>query len=155
MAKKLTNKTPTKKPKEKSIIEEPKPKKSKAGKSKIDKPIRNIIINYNKIDNDIKLELQKKYPEGYANFVHRYPKPNGEFFFAVPLEVKDMNYLIKVEVKIDNIISEEDFDKHFGEISEVDSKAVIDEVEVDTEEDDANGDQSDIDELDEEDESDE
>jgi hypothetical protein len=98
-------------------------------------PTKNVIVSYAKIDNSLKLELIKKYPEGYTNYVHRYPKPNGEFFFAVPLDVGDMHYLIKVEVKVDNIITEDEFDKHFGDIAEVDSK-VIGEVEVDNADDD-------------------
>lgn len=90
---------------------------------------KNVIVSYNKIDNGLKKALFEKYPEGYANYVIRYPKPSGEIFFAVPLETSDVNYLIKVEVKIDNLITEEDFDKHFGDIAEVDGKA-IGEVEA-------------------------
>ncbi|MDR0437659.1 MAG: hypothetical protein LBH22_05080 [Bacteroidales bacterium] len=115
MAKKIEKKD---KAKEKTK-ESPKPKINK-----------NVIVSYNKIGNDLKLELIKKYPDGYGNHIVRYPKPNGEYFFAVPLDVTDMHYLIKVEVKIDNLITEDEFDKHFGDISEVDSK-VIGDVEVD------------------------
>jgi len=90
----------------------------------------NMIVSYNKIDNALKLELSRQYPDGYANYVHRYPKPNGESFFAVPLDTKDANYLIKVEVKIDNLITEDDFDKHFGDISEVVDTKTISETDV-------------------------
>jgi len=135
MAKKVTKnkvkETPT--PTPKTTPKSPSKSQSKV----VPKPIcpKNIIVSYNKIDNDLKLELIKQYPEGYANYVHRYPKPNGEFFFAVPLDVGDMHYLIKVEVKVDNLITEDEFDKHFGDISEVDSKAIGD-VEVDNDDDD-------------------
>ena len=112
----------------------------------------NVIVSYNKIDNELKLELAKKYPEGYADFIHRYPKPNGESFFAVPLETKDKNYLIKVEVKIDNIITEDDFDKHFGDLDD-DNKS-IGEVEVEDNDDDVDDD-DDVDEGDNEDDDDE
>ena len=108
---------------------------AKTKKSTASQPIRNVIVSYSKIENELKLELIKKYPDGYANYVKRYPKPNGESFFAIPLEVKGMNYLIKVEVKVDNLITEDEFDRHFGDISEVDNKA-INEVEVDNTDDD-------------------
>jgi hypothetical protein len=103
-------------------------------------PIRNVIVSYAKIDDRLKLELIKKYPEGYAKYVHRYPKPDGDCFYAVPLDVDDMHYLIKVEVKVDNLITEDEFDKQFGDIAEVDSKA-IGEVEVDDEDDDEDDEQ--------------
>ena len=138
MAKKVTKNKSTEKVKEK-----PKPLNSPKNKAIPKTAPRNIIVSYNKIDNDLKLELIKQYPDGYANYVHRYPKPNGEFFFAVPLDVKDMHYLVKVEVKVDNLITEDEFDKHFGDISEVDNK-VIGEVEVDDDDDDDDdGDQPD------------
>jgi len=103
----------------------PKPPSKAENKAvpKISAP-RNVITSYAKIDDILKLELAKKYPDGFTNYLRRYPKPNGEYFFAVPLEVDDMNYLIKVEVKIDNLITDDDFDKHFGDVSEVDSKSI-------------------------------
>jgi len=118
------------------VKEKPKPTKKPPSKPapKVAAP-RNVIISYNKIDDSLKLELIKKYPDGFSNYLRRYPKPNGESFFAVPLDVEDMNYLIKVEVKVDNLITDDDFDKHFGDISEVDSK-VIGDVEVDNDDDD-------------------
>jgi len=115
---------------------------------------KNVIVSYNKIDDSLKLELIKKYPEGFANYVHRYPKPNGEFFFAVPLDVGDMHYMIKVEVKVDNLITEDEFDKHFGDIAEVDSKAISD-VEVEVEEDDDDDDDDQPDEINDDDDDDE
>ncbi|MCL2681934.1 MAG: hypothetical protein FWE63_00445 [Bacteroidales bacterium] len=136
MAKKIE-----KKDKEKAKIKEfPKPKINK-----------NVIVSYNKIGNDLKLELIKKYPDGYGNHIVRYPKPNGEYFFAVPLESKDMNYLIKVEVKIDNVITEDEFDKHFGDISEVDSKAIGDVDVDDSDDDDDDGADDQADETDDDD----
>jgi hypothetical protein len=106
---------------------------------------RNVIVSYNKIDNALKLELIKKYPEGYGNYIIRYPKPNGEYFFAVPLDTKDTNYLIKVEVKVDNLITEDEFDKQFGDISEVVDNKPIGDVDVEDsndEEDDDDEDES-------------
>ena len=151
MAKKITkNKI------KEAVKEKPKPSgkpQSKTATPKAAAP-KNIIVSYNKIDNDLKMELFKKYPEGYANYVHRYPKPNGEFFFAVPLDVEDMHYLIKVEVKVDNLITEDEFDKHFGDISEVDSKA-IGEVEVDDDDNDDDADEQAADDGDDDDGDDE
>ena len=38
----------------------------------------------------------------------RIDKPNGEFFYAVPFETDEINYLVKIDVKIDNGATEED-----------------------------------------------
>ncbi|MDR2907828.1 MAG: hypothetical protein LBU91_07565 [Bacteroidales bacterium] len=105
---------------------------------KVEKNIvkKNVIVSYNKIDNDLKMALLKEYPDGYGNYIIRYPKPNGEYFFAVPLDTDEANYLIKVEVKVDNLITEDDFDKQFGDIAEVESKTVIGEDEADDSDDD-------------------
>ena len=32
----------------------------------------------------------------------RIDKPNGEFFYAVPFETDEINYLVKIDVKIDD-----------------------------------------------------
>lgn len=131
MAKKVAKDKIKEKVKEKPKLQS-KPKSKPAPKVATPK---NVITSYNKIDDNLKRELIKKYPDGFSNYLRRYPKPNGEFFFAVPLDVNDMNYLIKYEVKVDNLITEDEFDKHFGDISEVDNKAIAD-VEVEEEEED-------------------
>ena len=123
--------------------------KTKSGSKK------NVIVSYNRIDNALKLELIKKYPEGYGNFIVRYPKPNGEYFFAVPLETKDANYLIKVEVKIDTVITEDEFDKHFGDVvSEEDSKVIREATAPDAEDTDDDEDEMDDNDVDNDDDDD-
>jgi len=122
------------------VKEKPKPltlsKSTSKSVPKITAP-KNVITSYSKIDDNLKRELIKKYPDGFSNYLKRYPKPNGEFFLAVPLDVEDMHYLIKVEVKVDNLITDDDFDKHFGDISEVSDKAIGDvEIPDDDEEED-------------------
>jgi len=123
-----------------TVKEKPKPQ-SKSTSKPAPKTIvasKNVITSYNKIDDNLKRELIKKYPDGFSNYLRRYPKPNGEFFVAVPLDVEDMHYLIKVEVKVDNLITEDEFDKHFGDISEVDDKAIGEVSVADTDDDDDN-----------------
>jgi hypothetical protein len=128
--------------------------KQKAKELPKNKGKKNAIVSYNKIDNALKLEMIKKYPEGYGNYIIRYPKPNGEYFFAVPLDTKDTNYLIKVEVKIDNLITEDEFDKQFGDISisEADNKPIGDVDVEDSDDDDDEDDESNNDDGDDENE---
>ena len=41
-------------------------------------------------------------------------KPNSDFFYAITVDTADASYLVKVDVKIDNL-TEEEFEKEFGE----------------------------------------
>lgn len=46
--------------------------------------------------------LNKKYPEGWKDYVKKVTKPNGEYFYAINIDTKDASYLVKVSVKIDS-----------------------------------------------------
>ncbi|HEX3006542.1 MAG TPA: hypothetical protein VHO90_02895 [Bacteroidales bacterium] len=51
---------------------------------------------------------------GYNDYVIKVTKPNNDFFYAVTVDTEDASYLVKVDVKIDNL-TEEEFEKEFGE----------------------------------------
>lgn len=53
-----------------------------------------------------------KYPFGFSDVMMRIDKPNGDFFYAVPFETDEVNYLVKIDVKIDDR-SEEDEEKDY------------------------------------------
>lgn len=59
------------------------------------------IVSYDKLDHAIKKLFDEKYPDGYEDYAIRYPKPNGDFFYAIPLDTPTDHYLVKVDVKID------------------------------------------------------
>ena len=41
-------------------------------------------------------EVKAAYPLGFSDYMMRIPKPNGEFFFAVPFETEEISYLVKI-----------------------------------------------------------
>ena len=45
----------------------------------------------------------------------RVDKPNGDFFYAVPFETEEVSYLVKIDVKIDEISDEEDDKDYFDD----------------------------------------
>ena len=53
-------------------------------------------------------EVKAAYPLGFTDYMMRIPKPNGEFFFAVPFETEEISYLVKIDVKIDDMSGEEE-----------------------------------------------
>jgi hypothetical protein len=65
----------------------------------------------NKINKVIKIEdlpdkaikaLIKQYPEGWKDHVRKITKPNGDFFYAINVDTKEISYLVKVNVKVDS-----------------------------------------------------
>ncbi|MBR1799216.1 MAG: hypothetical protein IJ761_04880 [Bacteroidales bacterium] len=70
---------------------------------------RNLIVSYKNLPEDIKAAFKANYPEGYRDYLQKIVKPNGEPIFVVPFETDDTSYMVKFEVKIDQI--GEDVDK--------------------------------------------
>jgi hypothetical protein len=64
---------------------------------------KRVIVHYNNLSPELQEALKLKYPDGYQHHTFKVTKPNNDFFFAVTLDTKDTSYLIKIDVKIDNI----------------------------------------------------
>jgi hypothetical protein len=64
---------------------------------------KKVIVSYNNLPPNVIEAIKIQYPEGYANYVKKIPKPNNDFFYAINVETEDTSYLVKVNVKIDNI----------------------------------------------------
>ena len=45
----------------------------------------------------------------------RIEKPNGDFFYVVPYETDEISYLVKIDVKIDEVGEDGIDDDFFGE----------------------------------------
>ena len=59
---------------------------------------------------------------GYGDAIIKVQKPNGDFFHAITIDFEDISYLVKVDVKIDNL-TEEEFEKQFGSNADEDAEA--------------------------------
>ena len=64
---------------------------------------KKVIVSYNNLPPNVIEAIKLQYPDGYANYVKKFPKPNNDFFYAITVETEDTSYLVKVNVKIDNI----------------------------------------------------
>lgn len=69
---------------------------------------KRLIVSFHNLSPELQEELKKQYPLGYTDKMIRIDKPNGEFFYAVLLPTRDVNYLVKVNVKIDDDPEEEE-----------------------------------------------
>ncbi len=72
---------------------------------------RKVIISYHNLPAEVLEAFKEKYPTGYSDYITKVTKPNNDVIYVVPLETDDAAFLVKVDVKVDNKMSEEDFDK--------------------------------------------
>ena len=75
---------------------------------------KRLVVSYKNCPEDVLDAIKKKYPAGYNDFVMKVQKPNNDFFYAITVDTADASYLVKVDVKIDNL-TEEEFEKEFGD----------------------------------------
>lgn len=69
---------------------------------------KRLVVSLNNMTPELQEEVKAAYPAGFADYMMRIPKPNGEFFFAVPFETEEISYLVKIDVKIDDASHEEE-----------------------------------------------
>ena len=69
---------------------------------------KRLVVSFNNLAPELQEDVKAAYPAGFADFMMRIPKPNGEFFFAVPFETEEISYLVKIDVKIDDASHEEE-----------------------------------------------
>jgi hypothetical protein len=110
---------------------------------------KKVIVHYNNLTPEVLEALREKYPDGHQHHIFKVTKPNNDFFYAVTLDTKDTSYLIKVDVKIDNVTENKLDDVIFSNLdtSKV-GKIPEDEVPDDEGEDDANHSKNDTDKVD-------
>ena len=69
---------------------------------------KRLVVSFNNLPAELQEALKAAHPAGFADVMMRIPKPNGEFFFAVPFETEEISYLVKIDVKIDDASAEEE-----------------------------------------------
>ena len=72
---------------------------------------KKVIISYHNLSPEVIEAFKEKYPYGYSDYITKITKPNNDVIYVVPLDTEDASLLVKVDVKVDNKMSEEDFDK--------------------------------------------
>ena len=74
---------------------------------------KRIVVSYKNCTAEVLQAIREKYPFGYGDAIIKVEKPNGDFFHAITVDLEEVSYLVKVNVKIDNL-TEEEFEKQFG-----------------------------------------
>ena len=76
---------------------------------------KRIVISYHNLPVELQEELKRRYPHGFTDHMIRVDKGIGDFFYAVVLETEDAKYLVKVDVKIDDRVEEEEDKEYYDE----------------------------------------
>lgn len=97
---------------------------------------KRLVVSFNNLPAELQEEVKALYPLGYTDVMMRIDKPNGDFFFAVPFETDEVSYLVKIDVKVDEV-REEDDDKDYYDSDELKG---ADEIQDDGSDDASDGD---------------
>lgn len=76
---------------------------------------RRSVVSFANLSPELQEAVKALYPYGYTEAMMRIDKPNGEFFYAVPFETEEVSYLVKINVKIDDHIEEEDDKDYYND----------------------------------------
>jgi len=74
---------------------------------------KRLVVSYKNCSSEILQAIRDLYPAGYGDAIIKVEKPNGDFFHAITVDFEDVCYLVKIDVKIDNL-TEEEFEKQYG-----------------------------------------
>lgn len=95
---------------------------------------KRLIVNIDNLPEGVPEAIRKKYPYGYNDYVIKVPKGNNDFFYAITVDTENASYLVKVNVKIDSIITDE--------------KETDDDIEIDAGEEPLTDDTDDLEDID-------
>lgn len=76
---------------------------------------RRVVVNFNDLAPELQEQVKIAYPAGFLDAMIRVDKPNGDFFYAVTFETEDTSYLVKIDVKIDDMSEDEDEKEYYDE----------------------------------------
>ena len=73
------------------------------------------VVSFNNLPLELQEAVRAEYPYGYSDSLIRVDKPNGDFFFAVPFETELVSYLVKIDVKIDDLTDDDDDKEYYDD----------------------------------------
>ncbi|MBO5771688.1 MAG: hypothetical protein J6R09_03530 [Alistipes sp.] len=81
---------------------------------------KRLVVSYNNLPVEVQEQVKALYPAGFSDVMIRVEKPSGDFFYAVPFETEEVSYLVKIDVKIDDVSEEDDKEYYDDEIKGAD-----------------------------------
>ena len=100
----------------------------------VNKSKKRVVLSYKHFSPELQEEIKRQYPKGYTDSMLRVDKGPGNFFYAIMLETEEVSYLVKVDVKVDDQVEDEDDKDYYSdEIKETDDDQIIAEEMEDDE----------------------
>lgn len=100
----------------------------------VNKSKKRVVVSYKNLSPELQEEIKKQHPNGYTDSMLRVDKGLGNFFYAIMLETEEVSYLVKVDVKVDDQVEDEDDKDYYSdEIKETDDDQIIAEEMEDDE----------------------
>ena len=100
----------------------------------VNKSKKRVVVSYKNLTPELQEEIKKQCPNGYTDSMLRVDKGPGDFFYAIMLETDEVSYLVKVDVKVDDQVEDEDDKDYYSdEIKETDDDQIIAEEMEDDE----------------------
>lgn len=100
----------------------------------VNKSKKRVVVSYKNLSPELQEEIKKQYPNGYTDSMLRVDKGPEDFFYAIMLETEEVSYLVKVDVKVDDQVEDEDDKDYYSdEIKETDDDQIIAEEMEDDE----------------------
>lgn len=100
----------------------------------VNKSKKRVVVSYKNLSPELQEEIKKQYPNGYTDSMLRVDKGPGDFFYAIMLETEEVSYLVKVDVKVDDQVEDEDDKDYYSDgIKETDDDQIIAEEMEDDE----------------------
>lgn len=110
----------------KQATNEPVAKKSKKEKEVIVTPVRQatpaadgkrkIIVDYKNVPDEVLKALSDKYPHGYNKGVIKFTNAKKELVSAVPIELDNTTYLVKISSQLQKMVNDFDDDDIFTDV---------------------------------------
>ena len=69
---------------------------------------KHVMASFNNMAPELQDKIKELYPLGFADAMQRIDKPNGDFFYVVPFETDEVSYMVKIDVKIDDVEDDDD-----------------------------------------------
>ncbi len=72
---------------------------------------RKVIVDYKNVPEEVLMALSEKYPHGYNRGIIKFTNAKNEVVSAVPIELGDTSYLVKVSTQLQKMVDNVDLDE--------------------------------------------
>ena len=76
---------------------------------------RKVIVDYKNVPDEVLKSLSEKYPHGYNKAIIKFTNAKKEVVSAVPIDVSDTSYLVKVSTQLQKMVDDYDEEEMFDD----------------------------------------